>query len=81
VRPVLLLFLLSLPAAFPQAAHQHHPPRSAEEYARVLNDPKRDAWELPDDVVKALELRHDEVIAISSSTAPWQGELCDAWQP
>jgi ubiquinone/menaquinone biosynthesis C-methylase UbiE len=63
VRPVLFFFLLSLPAAFPQAAHQHHPPRSAEEYARVLNDPKRDAWQLPDAVIKALDLKRDEVIA------------------
>ena len=63
MRPVLFFFLLSLPAAFPQAAHQHHPPRSAEEYARVLNDPKRDAWQLPDAVIKALDLKRDEVIA------------------
>jgi ubiquinone/menaquinone biosynthesis C-methylase UbiE len=49
--------------AFSQTAHQHHPPRSAEEYARVLNDPKRDAWQLPHDVIMALELKRDEVVA------------------
>ncbi len=58
-----LLLLCLLPAAFPQAAHQHHPPRSADEYARVLNDPKRDAWQLPHDVIMALELKRDEVVA------------------
>jgi ubiquinone/menaquinone biosynthesis C-methylase UbiE len=63
VKPVLLFFLLSLPVASPQAPHQHHPPRSAEEYARVLNDPKRDAWQRPDAVIKALDLKPGEVIA------------------
>ena len=56
--------LLTTAAAFhPQVAHQHHPPRSAEEYIRVLNDPKRDAWQKPHEVVQALSLRPDEVIA------------------
>jgi ubiquinone/menaquinone biosynthesis C-methylase UbiE len=57
------LFLSLLSVAFSQTAHQHHPPRSAEEYARVLNDPKRDAWQLPHDVIMALELKSDEVVA------------------
>lgn len=46
-----------------QSRHQHHPPRSAEEYAKVLNDPERDSWQKPHDVVMALKLRPDEVIA------------------
>jgi ubiquinone/menaquinone biosynthesis C-methylase UbiE len=49
--------------AFPQPAHHRHPPRSAEEYARVLNDPKREAWQKPQQVVKALGLRESETIA------------------
>jgi ubiquinone/menaquinone biosynthesis C-methylase UbiE len=49
--------------ALSQTAHQHHPPASADEYARVLNDPKRDAWQLPHDVIMALELKRDEVVA------------------
>ena len=32
-------------AALAQTAHQHHPPQSADEYAKVLDDPKRDAWD------------------------------------
>lgn len=47
----------------PQAQHQHHPPRSAGEYAKVLEDPKRDAWQKPHDVLMALKLRPDEAIA------------------
>lgn len=57
------LFLLAAATAFPQAAHQHHPPRSVEEYARILNDPKRDAWQKPAEVVAALDVKATETIA------------------
>jgi len=50
-------------AAWPQAAEQHHPPRSAEEYARVLDDPQRDGWQKPHEVLAALALKPGEVIA------------------
>ena len=50
-------------AAWPQVAEQHHPPRSAEEYARVLNDPQRDGWQKPHEVLAALALKPGEVIA------------------
>ena len=46
-----------------QAAHQHHPPRSAEEYAKILNDPKRDAWQKPHEVIMALNLKPTDVVA------------------
>ncbi len=49
--------------AFLGVADQHHPPRNAEEYARVLNDPQRESWQRPHEVVKALGLRSDETIA------------------
>jgi arsenite methyltransferase len=52
----------ALPAAA-QVAHQHHPPRSAGEYARILEDPSRDAWQKPHDVVMALTLKSDEAVA------------------
>lgn len=50
-------------AARAQVPHQHHPPRSAEEYAKVLNAPSRETWQKPDEVVKALELKPDYVVA------------------
>src|SRR5690349_22067529 len=50
-------------AAAAQTAHQHHPPQSAEEYLRHLNDPSRDAWQKPHDVLMALDLKPDEVVA------------------
>jgi len=46
-----------------QTEHQHHPPRDAAEYARVLEDPKRDTWQLPHQVIAALHIRPGEVIA------------------
>jgi ubiquinone/menaquinone biosynthesis C-methylase UbiE len=57
---VLFVVTACLPA---QAPHQHHPPRSAGEYARVLEDPSRDAWQKPHEVIGALKIRPDEVIA------------------
>ncbi|MCC6861076.1 MAG: class I SAM-dependent methyltransferase [Bryobacterales bacterium] len=59
----LALLLGFAAASLAQTGHQHHPPRSAEEYIRVLNDPKRDAWQKPDEVVKALNLKRDETVA------------------
>lgn len=54
--------LLFTVAALGQVAHQHHPP-SSEEYARVLEDPARDEWQKPHEVVMALELKPAEVVA------------------
>lgn len=48
----------------PQVHNQHHhPPRSADEYAKVLENPERDAWQKPHEVIQALALRKDEVVA------------------
>lgn len=64
-----LPFLLSALALAAQTEHQHHPPRDAAEYARILEDPKRDAWQKPHVVVMSLKLRPDEVVAdIGSGT-------------
>ena len=53
---LLTLYLMQVP-------DQHHPPKSATEYAHVLKDPKRDEWQKPHEVITALSLRPDEVIA------------------
>ena len=62
MRALFLILAASL-AAVPQTAHQHHPPASTEEYARVLEDPGRDEWQNPHAVLEALALKPDEVIA------------------
>lgn len=54
---------MAITAAIAQTEHQHHPPRSAEEYLKILNDPKRDVWQLPHQVLMSLKLKRDETIA------------------
>jgi len=49
--------------AFGQVPHQNHPPSSATEYAKVLEDPSRDEWQKPHDVVWRLALKSTETIA------------------
>jgi predicted methyltransferase len=61
MKPTLALaFGLSATA---QVHHQHHPPRSAEEYAKILEDPSRDAWQKPHEVIQALKIKPNEAIA------------------
>lgn len=49
---------------WPQVHNQHHhPPRSADDYAKVLESPDRDAWQKPHEVIEALALRKDEIVA------------------
>ena len=48
--------------AMGQVPHQHHPPTS-EEYAKVLEDPSRDEWQKPHDVVMALGLKPTDAVA------------------
>src|ERR1035438_5183188 len=48
--------------AMGQVPHQHHPP-SSEEYAKVLEDPSRDEWQKPHDVVMALNIKPTDTIA------------------
>jgi ubiquinone/menaquinone biosynthesis C-methylase UbiE len=55
--------ILTAVLAAAQTAHQHHPPASAEEYARVLEDPARDEWQKPQAVLEALALKPGEAIA------------------
>ena len=48
--------------ALGQVPHQHHPP-SSDEYAKVLEDPSRDEWQKPHDVVMALNLKPTDTVA------------------
>jgi len=59
----LALAIVLAAAAAAQTEHQHHPPRDAGEYARVLEDPARDTWQLPHQVIMALDIQPGEVIA------------------
>ena len=58
------LFGVSVAFAALLAAQQHtHMQHSAEEYAKVLDDPERDAWQKPEDVVRALGLKAGATVA------------------
>jgi ubiquinone/menaquinone biosynthesis C-methylase UbiE len=63
----LLLIALSVSLsglASAQAPHTHqHSFSGAEQWAHVLDDPKRDAWQKPHEVIEALNLKPDAVIA------------------
>lgn len=56
-----LIFILA-GAGLGQVPHQHRPPSSAE-YAKVLEDPSRDEWQKPHEVVTALDLKATDVVA------------------
>jgi SAM-dependent methyltransferase len=68
-----LLLVLAPAAGFPQAAappaqmeHRHHDPAA---YMASLDDPARDAYQKPDEVMKALALHEGETVAdIGSGT-------------
>ena len=58
-----ILTLACAAALGAQPTHQHHPPQSAEEYIRALENPGRDAWQKPHEVIAALELKPSETVA------------------
>ena len=68
--------ILSVTAALPagpaaaQSPHTHdHSFGDAQKWAQVFDDPKRDAWQKPHEVIQALALKPDAVIAdIGSGT-------------
>jgi arsenite methyltransferase len=61
---MLRLLCVSVGFAMLLTAQQHtHMQHSAEEYAKVLDDPERDSWQKPDEVVRALGLKPGAVVA------------------
>ena len=62
--------LLSATPAAAQSPHSHeHSFGGAEKWAQVFDDPQRDAWQKPHEVIQALALKPDAVIAdIGSGT-------------
>jgi ubiquinone/menaquinone biosynthesis C-methylase UbiE len=59
-----LLALSYTALAFAQAPHTHqHQFSGAEHWAKVFDDPARDAWQKPHEVIQALQLSPDAVVA------------------
>lgn len=63
------LLLLANPAAA-QSPHSHdHSFSGAAHWAKIFDDPKRDAWQKPHEVIQALKLKPDAIVAdIGSGT-------------
>jgi predicted methyltransferase len=54
---------LAVPAAA-QSPHTHdHSFGDAQKWAQVFDDPKRDAWQKPHEVIQALKLKPDTIVA------------------
>lgn len=66
-RSHLLTLALALAATAAAAAQSHHTGHhrfnDAEAWSKKFDDPKRDAWQKPHDVIEALKLKPDAVIA------------------
>lgn len=69
MRSSLLLTLLTLTACKTTDTHVHHAFDDADAWAKRFEDPSRDAWQRPDDVIAALALPKDaKVCDIGSAT-------------
>lgn len=65
-RRILTLLALSAltTAATAQTHHTHeHRFQNAERWARIFDDPERDAWQKPHEVIQALKLKPDATVA------------------
>ena len=64
MRKILFLLLLGAVTAYGQSPSTHqHQFRDAEKWAHVFDDPKRDEWQKPHQVIQALKLAPDAVVA------------------
>jgi len=58
-----ILALATSPAFAQTSAHSSHSFRGAEKWSQVFDDPARDAWQKPDDVIRALKLAPEALVA------------------
>lgn len=79
VLTVLVVLLGAGCAGQGHSAHHQHPFQDAERWARVFDDPSRDAWQKPDAVIRALALAPDALVAdIGSGTGYFAVRLARA---
>jgi cyclopropane fatty-acyl-phospholipid synthase-like methyltransferase len=61
---VFAVCVLIIPGVFAQKPHTHeHAFDDAAKWSKVFDDPKRDAWQKPHDVIQALALKPDAIVA------------------
>jgi len=58
-----LLALLATPAPAQTADHHQHRFSDAEKWAKIFDDPARDEWQKPDEVIRALKLAPEALVA------------------
>jgi SAM-dependent methyltransferase len=63
VLAALALLALASPAPAQTMDHPHHGFRDAEKWARIFDDPARDEWQKPADVIRALKLAPEALVA------------------
>ncbi|MCX8113762.1 MAG: class I SAM-dependent methyltransferase [Burkholderiaceae bacterium] len=80
LRRLFALVLLGFSVAFAQTPHTHeHRFSGAERWARVFDDPARDRWQKPDEVIAALALAPDATVAdIGAGTGYFAARLARA---
>ncbi|HWI13023.1 MAG TPA: class I SAM-dependent methyltransferase [Burkholderiales bacterium] len=61
--PVVIACLVSIAAAHAAEMSHEHGFHGAEHWAKVFDDPSRDAWQKPHEVIQALQLGPDAVVA------------------
>lgn len=78
-----MLLLAAPPAgAGPHDATAHHPFDDVEQWTKVFDDPGRDAWQRPDEIVRALELRTGAAVAdLGAGTGYFSKRLATAVGP
>lgn len=59
----ILASLLIPVLAFSQKVNEHKMHHTADEFAKVLDDPQRDSWQKPHEVMMALAIKSGEVVA------------------
>lgn len=69
--------VLSPSTALAQTVHSHeHSFQGAETWSKIFDDPRRDAWQKPHEVIQALGLKPDSVVAdIGSGTGYFSTRL------
>ena len=60
---LVLVTLTAAPATAQTVEHEQHGFAGAEKWAKVFDDPERDAWQKPDEVIRALKLAPGALVA------------------
>jgi SAM-dependent methyltransferase len=76
---VLLVLVGASVAAWGQSGHHEHRFQNADRWSRIFDDPARDAWQKPSEVIQALALPSDALVAdIGSGTGYFAVRLARA---